>query len=104
MGATIEEQTGWKRGPGPRSLCQDEGVLANIKTLTYDENNYCFQLYYQSRIGWMLSRGLLKSFESMEYPYFGKVQDCWELFIEAATCKSIVETPVNSKGLGNGPY
>ena len=118
--ATMLQQTGWKR-PFHHALCQDETVLLQVKTFTFDLRNPEFGQYLYERTGMdhesadcgfdralelllcsdeafraaihssdaepgMIRRpmpkhkipGLLHTRQLEK----GKIQDCWELFIE----------------------
>jgi|GEM_PF-2596851 len=48
--ATMLQQTGWKR-PFPHALCQDEKVLLQVKTFTFDLRNPDFGQYLYERTG-----------------------------------------------------
>ncbi len=104
MRATIQEQTGWRR-PGEWHLCQDPEVLSKVTEFSYNVNDFCFAAY-------CLARGVISDLHAVTwlrkrptpYPWDGKIEDAWELFLKRRGCGEVVETLSYSGLWEDGPY
>jgi hypothetical protein len=86
---TIEQQTGWKRGPQAVSICQDSDVLARVTEVDFDLEDEAFVRYFIARTGHDILRAdcgwpskkkaIMRASERWEKIERGKLQDCWEL-------------------------